>query len=193
MASRRPADRGGGAVTILRARWLHWTLGIALGGIFVYAAYAKLLDPRPLVTIIWGYRIVPPGPINLMAIYMPWLELLVGLGLVTGVARRAAALWAVALLIVFELALGINALRGVNVACGCFSSSAEDVHNAWILVLRDLPMLAAALVMLVFPPRAPAGTTARTASDPDGASAYPRRRLASAGHRRGSRKYQGVN
>jgi uncharacterized membrane protein YphA (DoxX/SURF4 family) len=140
-------------MTVLRSRWLHWVLGIALGGVFLYAAYAKVLDPRPLVTIIWGYRILPAGPINLLAIYMPWMELLVGLGLLTGFARRAAAFWGVALLLMFELALGINAVRGVDVACGCFSASAEDVHNAWLLVLRDLPMLAAALVMLLFPPR----------------------------------------
>jgi hypothetical protein len=54
------------------------------------------------------------------------------------------------------VALGINAVRGVNVACGCFSTSAEDVHNAWVLVLRDLPMLLGALVMLLFPPASPA-------------------------------------
>ena len=147
-------------MSTLRARWLHWLLGIVLGGVFLYASFSKLLDPRPLVTIIWGYRILPAGPINLMAIYMPWMELLIGLGLLTGLGRRSAALWAMLLLVMFELALGVNAIRGVNVACGCFSSSAEDVHNAWVLVLRDLPMLLAALVMLVFPPRSSADPAA---------------------------------
>ena len=136
----------------LRNPWLHRILGIVLGGIFLYAAHAKILDPRPLVTIIWNYRILPPGPVNLMAIYMPWMELLVGIALVTGFKRRAAALCSSGLLIAFMVALGINAVRGVNVACGCFSTSAEDVSNAWLLMLRDLPMLLAALVMLVFPP-----------------------------------------
>jgi hypothetical protein len=131
---------------------LHRALGLVLGGIFLYAAHAKILDPRPLVTIIWNYRVLPAGPINLMAIYMPWMELLAGIALVTGFKRRAAALCSTGLLIAFMVALGINALRGVNVACGCFSTSAEDVSNAWVLVLRDLPMLLAALVMLVFPP-----------------------------------------
>lgn len=143
--------------------WLHRVLGVALGAVFLYAAHAKILDPRPLVTIIWNYRVLPAGPINLMAIYMPWMELLVGIGLLTGLARRAAAFWAVALLTVFELALGINAVRGVNVACGCFSTSAEDVHSAWLLVLRDLPMLAAALVLLLSPPRANATVPSRAA------------------------------
>jgi hypothetical protein len=71
-------------VSWLRNRWLHRVLGLVLGGIFLYAAHAKVLDPRPLVTIIWNYRILPPGPVNLMAIYMPWMELLVGITLVTG-------------------------------------------------------------------------------------------------------------
>jgi putative oxidoreductase len=140
-------------MSFLRNRWLHRALGLLLGGIFLYAAYDKIGDPRPLITIIWGYRILPAGPINLMAIYMPWMELAVGLALVTGWKRQSAALWATLLLISFEVALGINAFRGVNVACGCFSHDAGDVHNAWLLVLRDVPMLAAALVMLVFAPR----------------------------------------
>lgn len=136
----------------LRNPWLHRVLGLALGGLFLYAAHDKIVDPRPFVTIIWNYRVLPPGPVNLMAIYMPWMELLVGLALVIGFKRRAAALWATALLLTFTSALLINAVRGVNVACGCFSTSAQDVHNAWLLVLRDLPMLLAALVMLLFPP-----------------------------------------
>ncbi len=139
-------------MSVLRARWLHWVLGVGLGGIFLYAAWSKIVDPRPLVTIIWGYRILPAGPINLLAIYMPWLELAVGVCLASGLARRGAAFWAAGLLVMFEVALGINALRGVNVACGCFSASAEETNNAWLLVLRDLPMLAAALVLLLFPP-----------------------------------------
>jgi uncharacterized membrane protein YphA (DoxX/SURF4 family) len=141
----------------LRNPWLHRILGIVLGGVFLYAAHAKILDPRPLVTIIWNYRILPPGPVNLMAIYMPWMELLAGIALVTGFKRRAAALCSSGLLIAFIVALGINAVRGINVACGCFSTNAEDVGNAWVLVLRDLPMLLAALVMLLFPPIRGAG------------------------------------
>ena len=143
-------------MTPLRNPWLHRILGVVMGGIFLYAAGSKLVDPRPLVTIIWGYRILPAGPINLLAIYMPWVELLAGASLLSGYKRRAAALLASGLLTMFIVALGINAVRGVNVACGCFSASAEDVSNAWLLVLRDLPMLAAALVLLLFPPRSSA-------------------------------------
>lgn len=132
---------------LLQHPWLHRVAALALGGIFLYAAHDKLLDPRPLVTIIWGYRLIPPHLTNLIAIYMPWMELLVGLGLVTGIGRRAAAGWATVLLALFTTALLINAVRGINVACGCFSTSAQDVQNAWLLALRDLPMLAAAAIL----------------------------------------------
>lgn len=136
-----------------RNRWVHRLLGLALGAVFLYAAHDKILDPRPLVTIIWNYRLLPAGPVNMQAIFMPWMELLVGLGLVLGVGRRAAAFWATVLLLIFMVALGINAVRGVNVACGCFSSSAEDVGNAWLYILRDAPMLIAALWLVLLPPR----------------------------------------
>ncbi len=138
---------------LLQNLWFHRALAWILGAIFLYAAVPKVVDPRPLLTIIWGYRILPAGPINLVAIYMPWLELFVGLGLLTGVLRRGAAFWAFFLLSLFEGALLFNAFRGVNVACGCFSQSAEDVHNAWFLVLRDLPMWLAAAVLLFLEPR----------------------------------------
>lgn len=137
----------------LHNRWLHRILAVALGGIFLYAAHDKVLDPRPLVTIIWGYRLIPPELTNLIAIYMPWMELLVGLGLITGIGRRAAAGWATILLVFFTTALLINAVRGINVACGCFSTSAQDVQNAWLLALRDVPMLAAAILLTFYPPR----------------------------------------
>ena len=62
----------------------------------------------------------------------------------------------VAIVIMTGLEFGIGvmtAIRGINVACGCFSHDASEVHNAWLLVLRDLPMLAAAALMLLFPPK----------------------------------------
>lgn len=140
-------------MTWVRNVWLHRVLAWGLGGIFLYAALPKVLDPRPLITIIWGYRILPAGAINLVAIYMPWLELAVALGLITGFFRKGAALWAFVLLTLFEVALLVNAFRGVNVACGCFSQSAEDVQSAWYLVLRDLPMWLAAGLLLLVPPK----------------------------------------
>lgn len=145
----------------LRNPWVHRVLAWALGGIFLYAAIPKVLDPRPLLTIIWGYRILPAGPINLVAIYMPWLELFLAVGLITGFFRRGAAFWAFFLLTVFQVALLINAFRGVDVACGCFSQSAEDVQNAWLLVLRDLPMWLAAGVLLFVKPQQPSAAAAR--------------------------------
>jgi uncharacterized membrane protein YphA (DoxX/SURF4 family) len=134
-------------------RWLYLAAAVVLGGIFVYASASKLVDPRPFVTIIWNYRLLPPGPVNLIAIFLPWLELLVGIGLIVGFRRRAAAAWATAMLAGFTVALLINAVRGLDVACGCFSTSSEDTHNAWLLVLRDLPMLAAAAWLWLCPPR----------------------------------------
>jgi len=134
-------------------RWAYLAVAVVLGAIFVYASAGKLADPRPFVTIIWNYRLLPPGPVNLVAIFLPWLELLVGIGLIVGFKRRAAAAWATAMLAGFTVALLINAMRGLDVACGCFSTSSEDTHNAWLLVLRDLPMLAAAVWLWLCPPR----------------------------------------
>jgi uncharacterized membrane protein YphA (DoxX/SURF4 family) len=146
----------------LRNPWLHRIAALGLGAIFLYASWSKVLDPRPLVTIIWNYRLLPPGPINAIAIYLPWMELLVGLALISGIGRRGAGCWASLLMTGFTVALLINAVRGLDVACGCFSTSATETHNAWFLVLRDLPMLAAAFLIWLAPPET--GSTTSRAS-----------------------------
>ena len=54
--------------------------------------------------------------------------------------QRAALVVVLALLIIFLGALLLAAIRGIDLACGCFSSAAEGHHPLWALV-RDLGLL----------------------------------------------------
>jgi len=69
----------------LRHPALHWALGIGLGGVFVYASLDKIAQPAEFAKIIYHYRILGPdfdtGPLmaNLLAVTLPWLELVAGL------------------------------------------------------------------------------------------------------------------
>ncbi len=123
---------------------------IVLGGIFIYASLDKIAHPREFAIIIANYAILPDSLVTLPALALPWLELAAGLCLVAGLWPRSAALLLSLLLLFFILALGFNALRGIDLSCGCFSTSATDTENIYVLIFRDLLILLPGIVILLF-------------------------------------------
>jgi len=135
---------------VLSSPWLQALCRLALGGVFIYASLDKIAHPREFAAIIANYAILPDFLVTMPALVLPWLELFAGLCLVSGVWARSAALWLSLLLLLFILALGINALRGISMSCGCFSTSAADTESAYVLIFRDLLILVPGLVIVFF-------------------------------------------
>ncbi len=127
--------------------WLTVRVQIALGVIFVVAAWPKIVDPPSFAHMIFNYRILPAGLINISALVMPWVELIVGLCLILGVWVRPARWIVTAMLVVFIIAISINLFRDNAIDCGCFDTSAanltheERIRDMWIVVVRDIGML----------------------------------------------------
>jgi uncharacterized membrane protein YphA (DoxX/SURF4 family) len=123
----------------LAARWI-------LGATFVYASYSKILAPASFAKIISGYDLFPAVLINLIAIIVPFLELVAGLALIIGFYPRSAALIVNALLLVFMTALSINLIRGHEFDCGCFSiDSGTQKTFVGPLIFRNFLILALGL------------------------------------------------
>ena len=72
-----PWPRLGGHLT-----WAYHCLRLTLAGVFIYAGFIKLLDPRAFAHAIAQYDLVPEALLPLVAIGLPALELLAGLGLI---------------------------------------------------------------------------------------------------------------
>jgi putative oxidoreductase len=127
--------------------WLTVRVQIALGAIFIAAALPKIADPPSFAHMIYNYRLVPGGLINISALVMPWVELLAGLALVLGVWTRPARWLIAAMLVTFIIAIGINLLRNHAIDCGCFDVSAanltpeQQIRDMWLVILRDVGML----------------------------------------------------
>lgn len=127
--------------------WLTVRVQIALGAIFVAAALPKIADPPSFAHMIYNYRILPGGLVNISSLVMPWVELLCGLALILSVWVKPARWIITAMLIVFIVAISINLGRGNAIDCGCFDLSAvgksyeERIRDMWIVVLRDIGML----------------------------------------------------
>jgi putative oxidoreductase len=148
----------------LRAPRLHLFLRLLLGLVFVYSSLDKIADPPGFARIVYQWQILTPVPANVVAVTLPWIELVAGLFLVFGVWRRDAAMVLAVLLVVFLGAAGSVLDRGIDVEnCGCTSvveaSPAGSWPPAWMrgvgwfLVARDALLLGAALVLALVEPR----------------------------------------
>lgn len=127
--------------------WLTVRVQIALGAIFVAAALPKIVDPPSFAHMIYNYRILPAGLINITALTMPWVEILTGLALILGIWVRPARWLIAAMLVVFIVAIAFNLMRNNAIDCGCFDVSAagktheQRLHDMRMVILRDIGML----------------------------------------------------
>ncbi len=126
-------------------------LRIILGGIFVYASIDKFLHPAAFAEMIYNYQILPDVLINLSALILPWLELFIGVCLIAGKWMPGAAFLLNVLLLIFFAALLFNLYRGININCGCFSTSATPSEADSMLtdVIRDAVFLAMAIYLFI--------------------------------------------
>lgn len=126
---------------------MNWRQGIvlvlrlALGGVFVYASLDKIVHPQAFAEIIYNYQILPGSLINISVIILPWLELILGLLLMSGKFMAGATSLCSLLLAAFWAALLFNLARGLDIRCGCFNTqSTEHASMTWY-VLRDTTFL----------------------------------------------------
>jgi uncharacterized membrane protein YphA (DoxX/SURF4 family) len=114
---------------------LRWVIGI----IFIYASATKILYPAEFAKSVEAYRLLPYWSINIVAVFLPWLELICGLFLVIGVTTRAAAAVIGVMLMGFTVGLVVNIVRGSPITCGCFDRVGATI--GWWDAIRDLVLV----------------------------------------------------
>lgn len=168
--------------TIRTKNWWFLLARLALGSVFLYASADKILHPADFAAAVYNYQILPHGLINLTALFLPWLELFLGVALIAGVWLPGAVLWGNALLWTFFIALLFNQFRGIDVHCGCFSTRPDPSSPppmAWYLI-RDPVFLFIAgylgfqLFLASGPPRMVHSPTVREGEISSGRETYQR-------------------
>lgn len=123
-------------------------LRLVLGAIFLYAAWVKLREPWLVFAMsIDAYGMLPEPLVVATARSLPWIELALGLLLISGVALRYASAAAAALLAVFFTAMVVTYAHGKAIDCACFGPG--DVIGPKTLA-RDGALLAAAIALAIF-------------------------------------------
>jgi len=128
----------------LAARWI-------IGLTFIYASLHKIISPADFAKIVYGYGLFPEVFINLIAIVIPFLELIAGLALIIGVYPRSAAMIINALLLAFVTVLAINLIRGHEFDCGCFSAGQSGyASSSEVTLVRDIIYLIFGMQIVLF-------------------------------------------
>ncbi|HWE48445.1 MAG TPA: MauE/DoxX family redox-associated membrane protein [Bryobacteraceae bacterium] len=135
--------------------WVKWLIlagRLIIAGIFIYAGYAKLREPwLQFVVSLNSFKILPENTLEPIARTLPWIEVALGVVLVTGILARWSSLIASLMLATF-VGAGFRAwAMGLQVDCGCFGSgSSETIGGVWFLEHGGMLALAAAVTIGAF-------------------------------------------
>ncbi len=121
---------------------------VVVGFLFIAASIDKIASPDTFAAAIGNYRLLPSALIVPAATILPWMELLCGIGLVSGFHTRGSALLISCMLAVFTLAVLTALFRGLDISCGCFTLDPGVRHVGWSKIIENLLLLGASFTTL---------------------------------------------
>ncbi len=128
-------------------------LGIILGLLFIYSAVPKILDVEYFARAVRNYRILPVWSHNIVALWMPWMELIAGFCLVFKVWVRGGATLILGMMVIFLIAVISAVLRGLDIDCGCFGRTVSQLARAQKVglykIAENLAMTVTAVLILL--------------------------------------------
>jgi uncharacterized membrane protein YphA (DoxX/SURF4 family) len=128
---------------------------VALGLIFLYAAYAKLYfggdwhlrDYQFFFSMaIDSYKLLPLWAVQWLGAMLPWFELALGVLLIAGIGLRWIGCVTSGLLLVFIGAMTRAKILGLEINCGCFGNN-EKLGT--VTLIRDSSLLILALAVTI--------------------------------------------
>jgi putative oxidoreductase len=122
---------------------------LSLGCLFLWSSVPKIRQPYDFLSSVYNYELAGPKLGMLVAITLPWVELLVG-----GIFVGGALLVSIAMAAMFTFALAFALYHGLEISCGCFGASEAGpidystlIRACVILLLSTLAYCALVFIM----------------------------------------------
>jgi hypothetical protein len=126
----------------LTEKILEILIRLGIGGMFIFASYFKIADPKGFAVLIAQYQFLPHDLINLWALILPQFEFWFGLALIATPFVRECTLIILAMFASFIIALVWALVLDLGITCGCFQiDGAQSKAEAWTALVRDLVLL----------------------------------------------------
>lgn len=101
---------------------------LVIAYIFIYASIDKIINPAAFSDIIDNYNFTPVMFSNLIALFIPMLELVLGICMLTGWKLEGASLMSLLLMGFFIVLLSRTLILGIDTHCGCFSTVPTEIY-----------------------------------------------------------------
>src|SRR3712207_2834024 len=88
---------------------------LGLAAVFLVSGVLKALDPDAAYVAVRAYDVLPKAGVALVATVLPWLEIVLGVLLLLGVATRTVAAVGAGLLLVFVAGVTQAWARGLSI------------------------------------------------------------------------------
>jgi uncharacterized membrane protein YphA (DoxX/SURF4 family) len=128
------------------SKYLEWMLRLVIGGVFIYAGWAKRNEGIEFADSVASFRILPGVVIVPFMLSIVPFEIGAGAMVLTGWQKRVGALALLLMASLYSIALALALARGITVNCGCFGTSAVGA-NPWVDLGRDLLLAAGCAVL----------------------------------------------
>ena len=120
---------------------------LIVGGLFLAVGYNKIKAPSEFAREVRGYEMIPVEFTNLVALGLPWLEVIAAAVLIFGPWRRSARWILVGLLIPFTAVKIYMLTQGKPFECGCVGKDSIlwVLFEGWSGVVTNIVLLALVL------------------------------------------------
>lgn len=134
---------------LLNSEILKLIARVMIALVFLFFGVEKIVNPEKFANELLKYGFFPYKLVNLIAIILPWIEVLTGAALVFGVKIRSMATLSGLMMLAFIISVGTAMAMGLDISCGCSSSHAQNV--GWQKIIENLCYLVLSVYLFVFP------------------------------------------
>ncbi|MFZ1290100.1 MAG: MauE/DoxX family redox-associated membrane protein [Melioribacteraceae bacterium] len=117
---------------------------------FILSGLAKINNLEIFTYSIENYRLFPIEFINILAITIPWIEVISGTLLLLGIFIKENALIIASLLMVFTFAVISAVLRNLDIDCGC-QGTLDGQKVGMLKIIENISLFIVAILSIRFP------------------------------------------
>jgi uncharacterized membrane protein YphA (DoxX/SURF4 family) len=140
-------------------------LRLALAGVFLVAGVLKIWDIKVAGPFLWqlqfggsatqdftraiqAYHLLPPDLAVLLAVYLPWLEVVAAVAVFVRRLALGASAAMLGMSVAFLGAITSAWWRGLDISCGCFGK--EEISTDYRLhIIGNIALLAASTALFI--------------------------------------------
>jgi Methylamine utilisation protein MauE len=133
---------------------VQFLIRISLGCVLLYGSISILQRPFTYLEIVYQYELLGPKSGMIVAMIIPWAELIIALCLISGVSISGAAFNLMGLSILFTGAQAYAIQHEFSIRCGClmdlFLRGADPINYYTIMGTALIGILSLGLIIIQF-------------------------------------------